>query len=109
MISKDLGVKLTRSLIRVFTLTFVFGLILWSVQLRLMEVSEGASQSRFVLVLLTDVDENSQVVFQYPHVESPTYLGRVSKFTEGKGFLLKSRQGIHLPRELILGHVLYEF
>lgn len=109
MINKDLSLKLLRSVVRVFTLTFVIGLIFWSVQLRLMQVQSEDQTSGYVLVLLSDVDEDSKVVFQYPHAESPFYLGRVSKFVKDKGFLLQTQQGIHLPRELIVGPVLYEF
>ena len=111
MIKEGLSLKSFRfmmSAMYVFIFALVLGLILWSVQLRLMQVQFEGSSS-YVLVLLSDVDENSKVVFQYPHVESPFYLGRVSNFVKDKGFLLQTQQGIHLPREMIVGSVLYEF
>jgi hypothetical protein len=108
VINKGLIVKYSRTLLRVFTLTLVLGLILWSVQLRFIQVGSHDKTS-YVIVLLSDVDEGSEVVFQYPHAESPFYVGRVSQFIKNKGFLLETEQDVHIPRELILGPVLYEF
>jgi len=109
MLDKDTFLRLLGSLSGVFILSFIFGFIFWSVQLRFMKVVDQELGDKIVLIRLTDIEENSDVVFQYPHAESPMYSGRVLNFTRKKGFLLKSEQDIYLPRELIVGTLLYEF
>lgn len=109
MFDKDTLVRLLGSLSGVFILSFIFGFIFWSVQLRFMKIVDPELGEKIVIVKLTDIEENSDVVFQYPHAESPMYSGRILNYTQKKGFLLKSDQSIYLPRELVVGVLLYEF
>jgi|GEM_PF-5880589 len=111
--------------LRVFALFFFFGVVVWAVQIRLVEVGFKENQNeqisvsetfkdnftakKYAIVLLTEVDKNSEVVFQYPHIESPYYLGRVLSFKKKRGYKLDLDQKVFLPKELILGRVLYKF
>ena len=116
-----LSSKTPLRLLRVFALFFFFGVVVWAVQIRLVEVDFKVSQNgqtylsdtfkakRYAIVLLTEVDENSEVVFQYPHIESSFYLGRVLSFKKKRGYKLDLEQEVFLPKQLILGRVLYKF
>lgn len=120
-----LSSKTPLRLLRVFALFFFFGVVVWAVQIRLVEVGFKEDQSKqrhindtfkanfiakkYVIVLLTEVGEDSEVVFQYPHIESPFYLGRVLSFKKKRGYKLDLEQEVFLPKQLILGRVLYKF